>query len=218
MTVQDKINGSKCIINLATGRYIVGQERLKDSLTNVGYTGEFLGWTSESQIGAPLHQHNPYAFKIHAFREAERQGHRFIMWLDASVWAIKDVQPIFDHIEEHGYIMQYAGHNCGDWTNDNCLDYFGVTREEAKKMLMYGNAGFLGLDLWDTRASTFLRSWEKAMLAGTFKGEWSNHRHDMCTGSIIANKLNMDYQNGEEWLNYGTEPLSDKVYLLAQGV
>ena len=218
MRVQDKINGSKCIINLATGRYIVGQDRLRTSLTSVGYTGEFLGWTAENQIGAPLHKDNPYAFKIFGFREAERQGYRFIIWLDASVWAIKDVQPIFDHIEQHGYLMQYSGHNCGDWANDNCLNYFGLDREDAKKMNMYGNAGFLGLDLWDTRATTFLNGWENSMKAGAFKGEWSNHRHDMVCGSIIANKLNMDYQGAEEWLNYGTEPLNDEVYLLAQGI
>lgn len=220
MTVEDKINGSKCVINLATGRYIVGQDRLRDSLTNTGYTGEFLGWTAENQIGAPLHQHNPYAFKIHAFREAERQGHRFILWLDASVWAIKDVQPIFDHIEEHGYIMQYSGHNCGDWANDNCLDYFGLEREDAKELKMYGNAGFLGLDLWDTKANTFLHSWEKSMQAGAFKGEWSNHRHDMVCGSIIANKLNMDYQKGDEWLAYASpsDEVNETIILKAQGI
>lgn len=216
--MSDNINGTKAIINLATGSYVRGQDRLRNSLNNVGYKGTFLGWTAEHQIGAPMHSENPYAFKISAFREAERQGHRYIMWLDASVWAIKDVQPIFEHIAEHGYIMQYAGHNCGDWANDNCLNYFDLSREDASKMKMYGNAGFLGLDLWDTRATTFLHAWEKSMKAGAFTGNWSNHRHDMVCGSIIANRLSMEYQSSEKWLNYGTEPLNDKVYLLAQGL
>ena len=208
----------KCIINLATGRYVVGQDRLRVSLGSTGFDGEFLAYTAEHQIGADLHKDNPYSFKINAFREAERQGFRFVLWLDASVWAVKNIQPIFDHIKEHGYIMQYAGFNCGDWTNQNALDYFNITREEASKMKMYGNAGFLGLDLYDLTATNFLIFWERAMLAGAFKGNWSDHRHDMACGSIVANKLRMEYQHAEEWLNYGTEPKSDKVYLLAQGL
>lgn len=233
MTINDKINGSKCIINLATGRYIAGQERLRTSLTNTGYTGEFLGWTAESHIGADLHQHNPYAFKINAFREAERQGHRFILWVDASVWAIKDVKPIFDHIEKHGYLMQEAGHMVGRWANDKCLEYFGVDRDDAMELPCYGNAGFLGLDLWDTRATTFLNAWENSMKAGAFKGSWNNdnncessdprcsgHRHDLVCGSIIANKLSMDYQKGDEWLAYASpsDEVNDTIILKANGL
>jgi len=215
-----KINGSKAIINLATGRYVKGQQRLAQSLANVGYDGSFMSWQKESTIGAPPHNQNPYAFKIHGFRRAEQLGHRFVLWLDASVWAIRDVQPVFDHIEKYGYIMQYSGHNCGTWAIQNCLDYFDITKEEATKMLMYGNAGFLGLDLWDTYATTFLRSWEKAMKAGAFKGSWSDHRHDMVCGSIIANQLNMDYQESGEWLVYAPpeKETKESVIFKAQGM
>jgi len=48
-------------------------------------------WQNESQIGAPPHNQNPYAFKVYGFRKAEQAGHRFVVWLDASVWAIRDV-------------------------------------------------------------------------------------------------------------------------------
>jgi len=231
--MSDKINGSKVIVNLATGRYVAGQTRLATSLANVGYDGQFLAFQKESSIGAPPHNQNPYAFKIHGFRRAEQLGHRFVLWLDASVWAIRDVQPVFDHIEEHGHIMQYAGHNCGRWSNDRCLEYFDITRDEAENMLMYGNAGFLGLDLWDTRATAFLHSWEKAMKAGIFKGAWHNkqqteskdprcagHRHDMVVGSIIANKLNMEYQKGGDWLAYARpeETVRDTVIFKAMGI
>jgi len=206
----------KCIINLATGRYIKGQARLAQSVPDVTK----LFWQNEADIGAPPHNQNPYAFKVHAFRFAERQGYRFVLWVDASVWAIRDTQPIFDHIKEHGYIMQYAGHNCGRWTNQNALDYFEITREQASKMLMYGNAGFLGLDLHNTIASVFLERWEKAMLAGAFKGNWNDHRHDMCCGSIIANQLDMKYQDSGDWLVYAPpeQLVKESVILKAQGL
>lgn len=219
-SAQDKINGSKVIINLASGRYVKGQARLIQSLANVNYDGNLMTWTQESQIGAPPHNQNPYAFKIFGFRKAEQAGHRFVLWLDASVWAIRNVQPVFDHIEKYGYIMQYAGHNCGRWANDKCLEYFGITRDQAKKMLMYGNAGFLGLDLWDTKAKTFLIAWEKAMQAGAFKGSWSDHRHDMTCGSIIANKLSMEYQESGKWLVYAPpeQETKESVIFKAQGM
>lgn len=204
------------IINFATGRYIKGQERLRQSLQ--GFDGDFLAWTNELEIGAPLHKDNPYAFKIFAFDEAIKMGYTKILLVDASVWACSDVSPIFEHITKEGYIMQEAGQHVGKWTNDRCLDYFGVTREQADKMLMYGNAGFLGLDFESEIAKEFFQRWKESMQAGMFMGSWDNHRHDMSCGSIIANQLNMKYQSAHDWLNYGDTPRSDKVYLLAQGL
>ena len=206
---------SKCIINLATGRYVHGQARLAQSIPDVTK----LFWQSESEINAPLHSVNPYAFKVHGFRFAQQLGFRYVLWLDASVWAINDTQPIFDHINTHGYIMQYAGHHCGRWANDNCLDYFKITREEASEMKMYGNAGFLGLDLYAMTSVTFLLLWELAMKAGAFIGSWDDHRHDMVCGSIIANQLEMTYESAEDWLIYASPetPVKESIILKAQG-
>lgn len=205
------------IINFASGNFIKGQQRLKKTLEE-HYKGDFMGFTNEVEIGAPPHQLNPYAFKLYAFDKALEAGHTKILLIDASVWAIRDPLPVFEHISEHGYIMQEAGHYCGNWANDNCLSYFNITRDEANKMLMYGNAGFLGLDFSTEIAKTFFMRWKASMLAGIFKGSWDNHRHDMVCGSIIANQLNMEYQGAHDWLNYGTEPKSDKVYFLAKGL
>jgi len=230
--VSQRINGSKVIINLASGRFVRGQSRLVQSLAGK-YNGNLLTWTKESQIGAPPHNQNPYAFKIFGFRKAEEQGHRYVLWLDSSVWAVRDTAPVFEHIAKHGYICQYAGHTCGRWSSDRQLEYFGVTRDEAMTLKMYGNAGFLGLDLWDTRAKTFLIAWEKAMKDGMFKGAWTNAgqleskdprcagtRHDMLCGSMIANKLNMVYQDAGDWLVYappGTQT-KESVIFKAQGL
>lgn len=217
------------IINFASGRYINGQHRLLQSLL-ARFDGTFLSWTKEVSIGAPLHKDNPYAFKIYCFEQAFKNFDSVLL-LDASVWAIKDLKPIFDHIEKYGYIMQEAGHYCGNWANDKCLDYFGINRYEAMKMLCYGNAGFLGLNKNNYIAMEFFKKWKASMLAGMFKGAWTNdnngesldprckgHRHDLVCGSIIASQLRMVYQSGNDWLNYGTTPQSDKVYLLAKGM
>ncbi len=219
------------IVNFANGRYIAGQNRLLQSLLiTAKFEGTFLSWTKEVSIGSPLHTDNPYAFKIYGFEQAFK-NFDYVLWLDASVWAIKSVAPVFEHIEKYGYIQQEAGQFAGHWANDNCLNYFGINRDEAMKMLCYGNAGFLGLSKHDKTAMEFFKRWKESMLAGAFKGAWTNennsesrdprckgHRHDLVCGSIIANQLGMEYQNGEEWLNYGTEPKSDKVYFMAKGM
>lgn len=194
MSVHDKMS-DKCIINLATGRYVVGQDRLKNSLNEVGYDGDFMGWTAENQIGAPPHNQNPYAFKIYGFDEALRQGYKKILWVDASIWAIKPLDPIWEGLNEHGYVKQYAGHLCGTWSNDRQLEYFGVNRDEAMKMEMYGNGGFLALDFDVPIAQEFFKRWKQSMLDGQFKGSWNNDnncessdprckgsRHDMICG------------------------------------
>lgn len=195
---------SQCIINLATGHYIKGQQRLRQSLIDVGFKGDFFGYTHESQVGAPVHKSNPYAFKVYCFEEALRKGYKQILWVDASIWAIKSLDPIWAALNKRGYMKQYAGHLAGTWANDKCLDYFGITRDEAMKMEMHGNGGFFALDFDVPIAVKFFNKWKQAMEAGMFKGEWNNnlmtesqdprckgHRHDMSCGSIIANQLGM---------------------------
>lgn len=212
----------KAIVTLANnkGNYRQGLARLSDSLRN-NFDGDFFGYTDERQVGAPLHGDNPYAFKIYAIEKVREMGYTQILWLDSSCYAVAPVQPVFDVIEQQGYIMQEAGHYVGDWCNDFTLEYFGLNRDEAKKMLMYGNAGFLGLNFNSHKAESFFEAWEESMLAGCFIGSWDNHRHDMTCGSIIANRIGMHYKKGDEWLQYGgiyDKPANDTIIFKAQGI
>lgn len=228
-----KMDSERIIITLATESYSNSRKRF-DSTLHLYSDDKIQIWTNEKQVGSPLHQSNPYAFKIYCFREALKMGYRKILWLDSSVYAIKNIQPIWDIIETDGYIMQYAGQFAGTWANDKCLSYFNITRDEAMLMEMYGNAGLLGLDFNFEISNSFFEEWEKSMLAGAFIGNWNNknksesedvrclgHRHDMVCGSIIANKLKMKYQKGNEILQYGSPSdkiLNDTIILKAQGI
>jgi hypothetical protein len=229
-------DNKRAIVSLGTPDYMRGLERLKSSLqVNQNYAGDFFLFCSEDEVGAPSHKENPYAFKIYAFEKVASMGYNQVLWLDCSVWAIKSITPIFDKITEDGYICQQAGHLAGTWTNDNALIYFNLSRDEAMKIEMYGNAGFLGLDFNQPIAREFFSRWKKSMQDGMFKGQWSNdrrtespdercrgHRHDMSCGSIIRHQLGMKMQSGMDYLQYVYDgvkiPNNDTVALFAQGL
>lgn len=192
-------NCRRCIVNLATSKFWGGQERLRQSL--VGY--DVITFQHETQINAPLHTDNPYAFKIYAIESARDKGYDQVLWLDASVYAVNDPKPVFDWIDKHGYFMEEAGHYVGQWCNDQTLAFFGITREKAMTMPMF-SAGFVGLDFRSETAVTFFSRWKNAMLNGMFKGDWSNHRHDLTCGSIIANQMGLvsSYSPGGNFFAY----------------
>jgi hypothetical protein len=225
------------ILNVSTGGYIRGAERLRNTLLGIGeFKGDLLFFTDESQINAPKHLENPYAFKTYAFNYAINLGYKKILWLDSSVYAIKQISKAWEIIEQKGFIMQYAGHNCGTWSNDNCLEYFGIDRNQAMEMPMYGNAGLLGLDMEKDICNIFLDKWHKSALDGIFKGSWNNnnntesndtrckgHRHDMSAGSIIANQLGMnnEFLSTLEILQYASPeeaPINESIIFKAQGI
>ena len=183
----------RVIINLATDNYKKSRKRLYKSLQQ--FPVDKLFWTKESDVGSPSHRDNPYAFKVYAFKKAIELGYKKILWLDSSVFAIRNISPVFDIIDEEGYIMQYAGHLVGNWANDKSLEYFGISRDDAMRLKMYGNAGFLGLNMDFEVSRKFFEMWEKSMFDGMFIGNWRNenntesqdercngHRHDMTNG------------------------------------
>lgn len=212
---------NKAIISFANskGYYMQRLSRLSDSLRD-NFDGDFLAFVGEASLGAPLHSENPYAFKIYAFEKALEAGYTQILWLDSSCFAIKNAQPIFDYIAQHGHIAQNSGHYLGTWCNDATLSYFGLSREQANGMLMIGNAGFLGLDFTRPSSQTFFNAWREAMKAGMFKGSWEDHRHDMSCSSASWHGMGFNMVGGEEFLQYAglyDQVLNDSIILKAQG-
>ena len=186
-------------VNFATREYKSGQERLARSLY-----GASIFYTKYPQIGSPTHQESPYEFKLHAIEKA-MQYDDIILWCDSSLWLVGDLKKIETIILEKGYFLEEAGHYVGRWCNQHARDYFNLTQEEAKQgpggITMF-SAGLVGLNRNSEVAMEFLRQWKASALAGCFRGDWSEHRHDMTCGSIIASRLNMTYQRGGKHLSY----------------
>lgn len=203
------------VVNFATKQHLKGQDRLRESLKDSGVT--FLGFTKYTEMGCPTHEQSPYHFKVHAIKKA-LQLDPVVLWADSSMWLVGDIKKILLLILNDGYYFEEAGHYVKDWCNDAALKYFGLDRTTTFKLF---SAGLIGLNGKSDVAMEWLQQWQKAALAGHFKGSWKDHRHDMTCGSIIAEQLGMKYQTGASHMayigeGYG-EPGKDVVFY-AQGM
>lgn len=228
---------NKCVVSFAdsSGSYRKKLQRLEQSLKG-NFDGDFLGFTDYKQIGSPTHSEIPYAFKPYAIQKAIDLGYEQILWCDSPIYAKQSIQPVFDHIAEHGYVFfDNIGYSLGDYTNDKTLKYFAITREEAWKIPMimaccmgfaanYGNK-FRGL----TPKGMFDQY--KEVAPELYPGEWDNddltesmdlrvkgHRHDQSVISAIIHKCQKNILKGQDtFFAYETHrqvmPIADSVCL-----
>lgn len=215
-------NQKRAIVNFATKNYLGIQQRLIDTINQVSGSDFCLFTFNPQTLPCPSHQSNPYAFKIYAIEKAREMGYDQVLWLDASVYAVKDIQPVWDWLDKHGVFFEEAGHWAGTWSPQRVLDYFGITKEEAMGIPMF-SGGYVGLDFRRSIAQEFFAEWKEAMLNGIFKGSWDETRHDMTCGAIIAYKhgLNSFYSSGGQFFAYVgngfSEPKESAVFHL-QGI
>lgn len=222
-----------CIINYASGAwYPRGQARLVQSLRDVG-NGDIpcFIWKDPAQLGCPSHQQVPYAFKPYALQHALDMGYELALWCDASVWAIKPLAPVFNHLAEHSHLF-FHNTSTGMWTSDACLNGFGISRDKAMDMPMLMGI-CMGFNLTYHVTRDFLKQWTaKANDGFSFPGAWDNstkqvsadercrgHRHDQSVASIIACNLGMEYTMPHEtYFSYWAPTMKDSVVLTAQGM
>jgi len=193
------------IINCALGGwYPVGSERLEKSLSFNGYSGDAIYWRNELPPDCPPHEHNPYAFKIYAFKEAIRRGYKIICWLDCSFWAVQNPMPIFDIINEKGIFAFRSGYNCAQTAPDNLLSYVGITRDEAEQIPETAT-GIVGLNMDNPNAKKVFEYWSEFCDAGLFvnsrnynpseslDSRYLHGRQDQINFSMAMHKAGVDF-------------------------
>ena len=201
----------RAIVNIATRPGDQrGQHRLRKSIQQYAPEVDFYGFTNELQVGAPLHAEAPYAFKTFAIDMIRKRGYDKVMWLDAAVWAIKDISAVWDYLDDEPVLFQPTGHTVGTWTNDKCLAHFGKNRDEVMDMPMVW-AGFQGINFNDPFARMYFDMYHRYGKAGDlFRGAWNNntqsesadprcrgHRHDQSVASLIVDKLGIKITDKE---------------------
>lgn len=190
-----------CIVNVATGGFVRGQKRLVESLRKMGYAGEMMLWSDSYSDGSPTHNDVPYGFKCYAFVNAQSAGYKTILWLDSSMVAIRNPEPVFQHIEHNGHLFESGWRLLGHWCTDAFLQHHGLSRNVAMSIPMF-SAGFMGLDLRQPKSEQYLYSWlemskDGVSFIGPHSGtcddpRYKGHRHDMSAASLLAEQMEME--------------------------
>jgi hypothetical protein len=191
------------ILNVATNEYVPLQKRLIDTLKIHETKDDFLCWTDQLPDGSPAHKEVPYAFKVHAFLEARKKGYKKALWLDSPIYCKKNIEPVWNYINDTGYLFVHSYWKIGQWCTQEALVKHGITRDEG--MNIFDNwACIIGLNFENKDANDFLDSWYEASKDGvSFIGPWTvenpslhdprymGHRHDQVISAILCHKMGL---------------------------
>jgi len=218
-------NKKSIIINANTGNgwYPQGSQRLQRSLIHHGAHSDIKIWNDWPNNN--YDKSCPYNIKAAAFEEAIKQGYTHILWLDCSVWAIANPMPVWDIINGEGAYFWSSGANCAEVCSDRCLDYYGVTRDEAEKITDCSTSMF-GVNLENPQAQAFMDRWLNAAKDGIFKGSrfhdgqssdprFKYFRQDQANASLCLHEQGFKvYQPGEYSSYYVPNPPETVVFLM----
>jgi hypothetical protein len=119
-----------CVINYARdGRenYEAGQERLLQSLLDVGYYGA-VDFRRSLPGGCPPHYEVSHAFKAYMFKEAFEAGFDLVLWLDASVVVQQPLDSVWETIRQTGsFFVANGDHTLDQWASDDQLGAMGCS-------------------------------------------------------------------------------------------
>lgn len=219
-------------MNVSTGRFIRGQNRLKacefldgtrliHNGVNVFDGGTALMTWDTLPPGSPSHEEIPYGFKVWGLKAALEAGYTTLLWADASVLPIAPLDALWERIEERGYWISANGYTNHEWTCKEAYPLLGVTEEENTQIPHVVATAF-GLNLQSDIGAKAFAEYFRFSQNGAFRGPWAGgvgiqHRHDQAALSVVAYRLGITLTNPPEWFAYKGGETSDTV-LLAHGI
>jgi len=243
-------NVKSCILTAHNGKgwYPSGQKRLINSLVHHGNSHDVvavtclpmgMGWEVIATInGAESHKkfypqylnNCVYTLKAAAFQYVKDLGYDTILWLDCSVWAISDIEPVFDQIASDGYYFWQSGFSVLNVTSKSCLQYFGIS-DRAAMIADDCSTSMFGLKLSNPNASTFLDDWLQAAKDKQFHGSRDEipgrgmdqqkfeHRQDQAVASCLIHTMGLTMTKPGIFSQYANEKgeYPDSVCLVMRG-
>lgn len=206
-----KIKKDYCVVTFGKGyNFERGVARLKQQCEELFIP--FLGFT-EYPTGCPTHEESPFAFKFFCIQEALKYGYKKILWLDTSVIIKRQINDIFERINDVGYFILY-NHDLGSFCSDKALKTLNITREESFNLPCMQGTNF-GLNFTHANVRRFFDKIIQLATDGiTFPGPHNNnnfkaskdirvkgHRHDQTAMSVIALRCGMT-----DWIGGGELP------------
>lgn len=196
---------TRTIVNVATGRYLAGQQRL---LAWCMEHSEALRYWDHIPENWRPHELFPYAFKAYALQDAIRHGATSLLWCDSSVVPIGDLGPLWERIEREGYWLGYngwrndawPGYKNGEWTRLEALPYLFPGYDDPRCVndrIDHVMATVFGINVLNPIGEAFFLEYLRlASETPAFCGPWTGpvgvkHRHDQTAASVIAWRLGM---------------------------
>lgn len=163
-------------------------ERLVHYVAHSDFKGHIIyrvgGWPN-IEGGDLVLAHVPYAFKVCAFREAQRLGYKRAFWLDSPAIPRISLNDVFQQIADIGYYVQGSGYIVGDYMSAQAAAYFNISLAETKDMKSC-SAGIFGVDFTNPQTSQIIDILYQAAASGE---GYSSPRSDQNALSIILHQL-----------------------------
>jgi hypothetical protein len=225
-----ELNRRPCVVSCGIGgAYPFGIDRLEKSLHYHGWSGETSLWRTYPD-GCPEHKgDDQYAFKVYSLLEAYNKGCRVLLWLDSSIYLVKDLMPVFDYISDNGLFFFRTGYPLSATATDKMLDYAAEKREDLVEVPEFAT-GCVGISMDHPRGMEFLRQWTRYMQMGLFGGNRvrdkadSSHplfmfsREDQSAASMILHKMGItETGQDKKWVCYYPH-MTDETILVVKGL
>lgn len=165
-TMEDK---EQCIITYCSynSTYPLLLQQLLEKLP-LFFKGHILyrvgGWPG-MENGCLEHCHVPYAFKVCAFKEAQALGYKKVLWLDALIEPLKNLQPLFDHLDKYPCIYRYSLYPFQSIVTEEIIEDFQLSNKEINACYHIAS-GILGFNFSSKAARQSLADWHEAVLRG----------------------------------------------------
>lgn len=165
--MDSKIKGT--IINASyQGWYARGSKRLERSLIYHGWNYDINIWNDE-QI-SQMEYFNPdfpYTVKAAAICQAIKMGYSRIIWMDCSLWAVRNPNILMDMLNHNGGLFIRSGFNLAQTASDNDLKFAGFDRNHAEKLDELWSCIF-GINLEIPKSKKFVELFLNAAQFGVF--------------------------------------------------
>ena len=197
------------------GWYPAGLDRLQRSLVFNGSAADFLFYRNEYPPNSPTHAENPYAFKIYGFREAIRRGYKVMIHLDASFWAVRNPDFLFDIVNDNGLFAFRSGYNCAQTCTDALLSEAGYSRDEAENLPEIAT-GIVGINISNPDGKKVFDLWAEYCDKGLFRNSrtynadesldprYLHGRQDQSAFSMAVHKSGVEFMYNDYVAYYQT--------------
>lgn len=235
------------IVNAAQGKwYPNGQVRLIKSLLYNGWAGDIIAFTDievdlslrdytslyEGSINEIHNPKSPYTIKAAALQEVLKLNkYEVIIWLDCSVWAIKNPNGFADMVNKQGYYFWKSGYNLAQTSSDSDLKWIGWDRDYVESMNECASSMFAYKPL-SPQGEMFSSLFINAALSGVCSTN-REHKHqsydkrflfarqDQTAASLIFHKIGYEKMyEPEMYSSYQVDNklVNESVYFLMRGM